>query len=86
MLLLEDGPISLPTRRNPPENKHCLSLSETQGEMTTVAVGRSSADLILMTSDLIFFPPSDRSFQAGLNTINQLLTDHYRLTLLPPSK
>lgn len=50
----QDGPTSLPTWRTTRNNKHCSSLSETQREMTTVAVGRSSADLNPMTFDLIF--------------------------------
>ncbi len=40
--------------KNHTKNKRCSSLSETHREMTTVAVGRGSADLNPMTFDLIF--------------------------------
>lgn len=58
-------------------------------EMTTVAMasGGAGAPLIWIRWPLTsFFPPPDRSLRAGLNAINQQLTDSHRLTLLPPSE
>lgn len=70
MLLLEECLVSLPTWRSTRKNKR-LYQKDTGREMTTVAAGGSSAGLNLMTSDPIFFPPSDRPLRAAPNTIRQ---------------
>lgn len=59
MLLLEDGPFSLPTWRTTqkPNTARCISERERDDH---AAVGTSSADLNPVSFDLNFFLPSDR--------------------------
>lgn len=86
MLLLEDGPTSLPTRRTAGKHKHRETDTEDWRDDRSGSGQWWVEPLLIwiwwpLTS---FFPPSDRSLKAGLNTINQRLTDYHRLALLPP--
>lgn len=85
LLLLEEGPILLPTRRTTQKQTLFFFIGDTEGGMTTVAVGRSFSDLNPMTFDLIFLS-SDRPLRIGLNVISQVLTDNHQFALLHPSK